>query len=88
MINPIRSETSSSHVLTMEELGLTLGVIQVRSQNQRNPNAPTFEEKPTEWTLCVEEKARKAVWILHKNVCKVPSSYSGIEIDSSNQKER
>ena len=33
-----------------ETLGLTLGVIQTGSQNQRNANAPTFEERSIAWT--------------------------------------
>ena len=37
---------------------------------------PTFEESSVEWTLHMEEMARKAAWFLHKDVYKVPRSYS------------
>ena len=44
------------HVLKKGNWGPTLGVIQTGSQNQRNPNAPTFEERSVEWTLSMKEK--------------------------------
>ena len=58
------------------KMGLTLGVIQTGSQNQRNPNAPKFEARSIEGTLSMEEKARGASWVLHKSVYKFPGSYS------------
>ena len=56
-------------------LGRTLGVMQTGSQHQRNPNAPTFEERSIEWTLNMEEKQGKQLRF-HKNVCNVLGSYS------------
>ena len=38
-----------------DNLGPTLGVLQTGSQNQQNPNAPTFEVGSIEWTLSMEE---------------------------------
>ena len=40
-----------------------LGVIQTGSHNQRNPNAPTCEERSIEWTVSMEEQTRKAALI-------------------------
>ena len=45
-------------------------------QNQRNPNAPSFEERSIEWTLNMKEKTRTSAWILHINVCIIPGSHS------------
>ena len=58
----------TSMFLKRENLGLTLGVTQTGFQNQRNTNAPTFEGRPFEETLSMEETARKAAWILHECV--------------------
>ena len=44
-------------------LELTLGLVQTGSQNQRNSNAPTFDDRSIEWTLSMEEEARKAAEI-------------------------
>ena len=66
-------ETSPSRQQVRSEkrkMGPTLGAIQTGHQNQRNPNAPT------EWSLSMEEIARKAAWISHSNVYKVPGSCS------------
>ena len=54
--------------------GPTLGVMQTRSQNQRNPNAPTFEERSIGWTLSTEENARTAASL--KNACTIAGSCS------------
>ena len=59
---PIRTEK--------RKMGPTLG-----AQNQRNPNALTFEERSIQWTLSMEE-SKKQLGFLHKNVHRVPSSYS------------
>ena len=67
---------ANKYVHIRETKGPTLGVIQTGSQNQRNPNAPRFEERSIEWTLSMEEEARKTSWIFRKNVCKVPGSCS------------
>ena len=68
---------ANKYVLTSEKLGHALGVIQTRSQNQRNPNAPTSEERSVEWTLNIEEKLRKTAWTFYtKKVNKVPGAYS------------
>ena len=64
------------YVLKRENSGLTLGVIQTGSQNQRNPNAPTFEESFVESILNME-KVRTAARVLHTNVYKVPGSCCG-----------
>ena len=53
----------------------TLGDIPNGSENQRNPNAPTFAERSFEWISSME-KARKSVWLSHKSVYKLPGSYS------------
>ena len=58
-------------------MGLTPGVIQARSQNQRKPHAPTFEERSIEGTLSMEKKARKSAWVSHKNAHAIAGSYSG-----------
>ena len=50
---------SRTSMFSKEYLGRTRGVIQTGSQNQRNPNAPTFEKRSIEWTLSMEEKQGK-----------------------------
>ena len=50
--------------------------VKLGSQNQRTPDAPTFEERSIEWNLSMEEKTRKSACILHKNVYKSPGSHS------------
>ena len=65
---------SRTSVFSKVQLGRTHGDIQTGSQNQRNPNAPTFEEKSIEWTLSMEEKQGKQLKLLHKNVHKVPGT--------------
>ena len=60
-------------LLNREELGPTLGVIQ-KSENQRNPNAPTFGERSIEWTLRMEEVETKSACTLHQSVNKIPGS--------------
>ena len=64
--------------LEKEKLGPTLGVMQTGSKNQRNQYAPNFEERSIEWTLSMEETARKAARIFHKNVYRPQGSYSEI----------
>ena len=49
-------QSDDKYVLKREKLRPTLGVIQIRSQNQRNANAPTFDERSIEWTLSMEGK--------------------------------
>ena len=63
---------ANKYVLKIQKLGPTLGAIQTRPQNQRNPNAPTFEERSIEW----DEIARKTSLFLQNNVYKVSGSYS------------
>ena len=67
---------SRTSMFSKGKLGRALGVIQTGSQSQRNPNAPTFEERPIEWTLSMEEKQGTQLKFLHKSVYKVPGSYS------------
>ena len=55
--------TANRYVLTREKLGPTLGVIQTGSHNQRKPNAPTFEERSIDRTLCMQVKARRTTFI-------------------------
>ena len=61
---------ANKYVLTRKEkLGPPLVVIQTRSQNQRNPNAPTFEDRSIEWTSSMEEKSKESsLDFTHKNV--------------------
>ena len=49
------------------QLGPAHGVIQARSQCQRHPNAPTFEDRSIERTSRMEEMARTSAWVLHNN---------------------
>ena len=69
---------AKKNVLTRKKIwDLHLESSRPGSHNQRNPNAPTFEDRSIEWTSSMEEKARKAAWIfLHKNLYKVAGSYS------------
>ena len=66
----------NKYVLKRENLGFAVGVIQTGSQNPRNPNVPTFDERSIEWTLSMKEIARKAAWIFHKKVYRVSGSYN------------
>ena len=66
---------ANKYVPQRQKLGLTLGVMQTGSQNQRCPNAP-FIRGFIEWNLRVEEMARTSVWTLHKNAYKIPGSFS------------
>ena len=59
-----------------ETLGRTLGVIQTGSQYQRNPSAPTFEERSIEWTLSIEEKQGKQLKLLTRKCPKFQGSSS------------
>ena len=60
---PSENSSSREQVCSRErKLGPSLGVIQTGSQNQRNPNAPTFEERSIDWIVNMKEKTRKATW--------------------------
>ena len=64
--------------------------VQIGSQNQRNPNAPTFGERSIEWILRMKEKTKKAAWSSHKNVHTVQGSYSspaGASVHMMSKKE-
>ena len=50
---------ANKNVLRKGKLGLTPRVIKTGFQNQRNPSAPTFQERSLEWTWSMEEKVRK-----------------------------
>ena len=67
---------ANKHVLRRKNWDFHLEPIQTRSQNQQDPKAPAFEERSIEWTLSMEEQARKVAWIIHRNVHTVPGSYS------------
>ena len=42
------------------------------SENQRDSNFSTCEERSDEWTLRMEEKARVSAWTLFKSVKSIP----------------
>ena len=69
-------------------LGPTLGVIQTGSQNKRNPNSPTFEERCIEWTLSMEENSRKTASLVHKTCTRFQVQRVLVEKDSSSQVPR
>ena len=60
---------ADKNVLERDKLGPTLGVIQIGFQNQRNPNGPISEEQSIEWSLSMEEKARRSAWIFAQKTC-------------------
>ena len=65
---------ANKYVLKREKPRPTPGVSLTRSENQRNPTAPTFGERAIEWTL---RMARNQLGHWHKNVYKVPYSENG-----------
>ena len=77
--DPVTSEISSREQMIAQKgrCGRSIGVIQTASQNQRNPNAPTFEERSIEWTSSMKEKNKESSLVFfHKSGHKVPGSYS------------
>ena len=46
-----------------------------RTRNDRNPNAPAYEDLHQQWTQHCEERARVAAWELHKTVYKIRGTY-------------
>ena len=64
---------ANKYVLKRQKLGPTHGAIQTRPQNQRNPNALTFEERSIEGDEIATEKQLR---FYTNTVCWVPGSYS------------
>ena len=86
-MDPVPSETSSSGDQVCYEnvkLGRAHWVILKLSEFQRNPFAPTFEERSIEWTLYMEEMTRKSAWTLHKNFAQFLFHILRINISSWN----
>ena len=83
---PCAEQTQNwKYVPKRENSGPALGVIQTESHNQRNPNAPTFEDRSFESTLSLEEKGRTEAWNLLTRTCrKLQVRILRIEICSSN----
>ena len=57
-----------------ERKGPSRGIIQKCALHERSPSAPKFEEISHEETLFQERCARKAAWVLAKNVYKLKNS--------------
>ena len=62
-------DLANKYVLKREILGRALGIIQTGSQNQQNPNAPTFEERSVEWTLRSGRKRQGISFGYHTTTC-------------------
>ena len=58
-----------------ERKGPSSGIIQKREPHERNPCAPSFEERSREVTLQQDGCARKAAWDLAKNMYKLMALY-------------
>ena len=58
------------------------------SQNQRNPNAPTFEEGSIEWTFSMEEKHGKHIGFYTRARIKFQVRILKLDMGSSNQVPR
>ena len=77
-LKPIRCVRFTKAVIrhaNIRDQNPSLGMICPRDPHQRNPNAPSFEDRSQEETVWQERCAREAAWKLAKNILKLKEKH-------------
>ena len=73
--NTVKFSKSTWHLIKIRERkGPLRGIIEKCAPHERSPCAPYFEDRSHEETLHQEGFARKAAWVLAKNIYKLENS--------------